>query len=112
MLYLSHKLKDFEMQIKYSLQKYNSFFIEKKLVENFYMDLRGPKLMQIPLEDRETYSKYFLSYLALRLAWIILKMFRISKTTNLPLENTFTWVSGKGFVGQEHVSEAQEYLIC
>lgn len=56
------------MQIKYSLQKYNSFFIEKKLVENFYMDLRGPKLMQIPLEDRETYSKYFLSYLALRLA--------------------------------------------
>lgn len=43
--------------------------MEKKLVENFYtaMDLRGPKLMHIPLEDRETYSKCFLSYLALSL---------------------------------------------
>lgn len=69
MLYLSQKLKDFEMQIKYSPQIKNSFFMEKKLVENFYtdMDLRGPKLMQIPLEDRETYSKYFLSYSALSL---------------------------------------------
>lgn len=35
------------------------------------MDLRGPKPMQIPVEDRETYSKCFLSYLALslKLGW-------------------------------------------
>lgn len=79
------------------------------------MDLGEPKLRQIPQEDRDIFQVFpylFGPRFEARLARIVFKTSRTSKTTNLPWENTFTWVSGAGFMGQEHASEAQEYLIC